>query len=306
MSEILEKLEKELTCNICLDIYENPKLLQCFHTYCQNCLRRLPRRNEEEKLVLPCPECRHETLIPEDGAGVADLKSAFHINRLLDFMKQQKDESANDAPASSTPHCSEHANEELKLYCETCEKIICFQCAVKDLGEHHGHGTILLDVAFEKYKEEISSSLEQLDNQLGSINHALEQINACRAKVMEQHITIQDDISRQLQDVRETQLKTQLDQITTNKMEKLARQEEQLKNQLVQLEPCRYFLKENMKMDSYHDALEMKTSAIKQTKRLINSFPYELLKPCTESDIQYSDLFFKGELHALMLMQTCM
>ena len=39
--QALKKLEDQLTCAICLDTFKDPKLLQCFHVYCRDCLQRL-------------------------------------------------------------------------------------------------------------------------------------------------------------------------------------------------------------------------------------------------------------------------
>ena len=39
--QALRKLEDQLTCGICLDSYTEPKLLQCFHVFCKQCLERL-------------------------------------------------------------------------------------------------------------------------------------------------------------------------------------------------------------------------------------------------------------------------
>jgi len=38
MSAALEKLKREITCSLCLDLYEDPKLLPCLHYYCQKCI----------------------------------------------------------------------------------------------------------------------------------------------------------------------------------------------------------------------------------------------------------------------------
>ena len=162
--KVLQKVEDELTtCSICLDSYTDPKLLQCFHVYCQGCLTRLVS-DQQRQLVLTCPSCHQVTPVP--ASGVAGLQSAFHINRLLGIMeehKKEKDEPvhAENSSPSNTPQdcqvtlcCSEHADEEVKLYCETCGKLICWKCAVKGLGKHHSHSHDLLDEAFEKYKKE--------------------------------------------------------------------------------------------------------------------------------------------------------
>ena len=55
--QALKKLEDQLTCGICLDYYTEPKLLQCFHVFCKQCLERLVVC-DRQVLSLDCPSCR--------------------------------------------------------------------------------------------------------------------------------------------------------------------------------------------------------------------------------------------------------
>ena len=47
----LKKLEQQLTCPVCLDIYTNPKSLPCLHSFCQHCLEGLPVNPQEDNIV---------------------------------------------------------------------------------------------------------------------------------------------------------------------------------------------------------------------------------------------------------------
>ena len=54
-----------LICAICLETYRRPKLLPCYHTFCQACLESLA---PPPAPTLACPTCRTNILIPPGGA----------------------------------------------------------------------------------------------------------------------------------------------------------------------------------------------------------------------------------------------
>ena len=37
-----KQLDDQLTCNVCLDQYTNPKTLPCLHSFCLECIQPLP------------------------------------------------------------------------------------------------------------------------------------------------------------------------------------------------------------------------------------------------------------------------
>ncbi|XP_061193966.1 RING finger protein nhl-1-like [Saccostrea echinata] len=61
------RIEELLRCAICLDRYNNPKLLPCQHTFCESpCLEGLVRGLTR---TLKCPECRAEHIVPYQGVS---------------------------------------------------------------------------------------------------------------------------------------------------------------------------------------------------------------------------------------------
>ena len=65
-AESLEKLDQELTCPICLKHFEEPKVLQCCHYYCRECIVQLRARTRGKSDYFQCPECRMEIRLPGD------------------------------------------------------------------------------------------------------------------------------------------------------------------------------------------------------------------------------------------------
>ena len=306
---LLEKVEDELNCSICLDTYSDPKLLQCFHAYCRKCLVKLVVRDQQRQLILTCPICRHDTPVPANG--VAGLQPAFQINHLLEIMEEHK-KTAADPPASAEKAkrdstsltcrskvkvcCREHAGKEVELFCETCGEPVCVKCVIKG-GKHNNHDCEELDKAFERYKVEVTPSMEPMEKQVTTITKALAQLDARCAEISDQQAAVEADVHSafgKLQcilDTRKTELISQLHHITQRKLKRLTVQRDQLETTLAQLSSCLGFMKESFKTGSQEEVLSMKSSVVKQVKGLTTTFPPEdTLKPSTEADVIFSAL----------------
>ena len=306
--EVLKKLEEQLNCSICLDTYTDPKLLQCFHVYCQQCLVPLGVRDQQGQLSLTCPACRQVTPIPD--RGVAGLKPAFHINHLLEIYEDSVKKLDNtkvtpegavggikvDTPSKNmAEYCFEHAEEELKLYCETCGELVCYHCVIQG-GKHHDHDYALLKVAFEKYKKEITSFLEPMEKQVVIIEKALEELNTCCREISDQRPTIEDNVHvtfrrlREVLTVRETELIRQLHLMTQAKLKSLASQSDQIETTLAKLNSCLHFMRESLRTGNESNVLMMKANTVQQVKELTTPFQQDMLKPNTEADMIFSAL----------------
>ena len=99
-----------LACGLCGDLYVDPKLLPCFHSFCRRCLSSyIP----DHSLSLACPSCRQHSILPV--AGVAALRDNHFLAQLLQRMEclgqrrlknghkieDHKDDSSSSKPADS-------------------------------------------------------------------------------------------------------------------------------------------------------------------------------------------------------------
>ncbi|XP_072415132.1 E3 ubiquitin/ISG15 ligase TRIM25 isoform X2 [Chiloscyllium punctatum] len=54
-----ERLEAELTCAICLDLFREPVTAPCGHNFCRSCLAQFWAEDRRYLLGFTCPQCRH-------------------------------------------------------------------------------------------------------------------------------------------------------------------------------------------------------------------------------------------------------
>ena len=245
-------------------------------------------RDQRGKLSLTCPNCRQATPVPD--TGVSGLQSAFHINHLLEIVEEHKKEKEYTAIAETTEgvatgvalhqqssHCTEHVNEELKLYCETCSEVICYKCVTK-WGNHHSHDYESIEEAFEKYKEEISAFLRPMGNQLMRIDQALTDVETCSAEVDDQQDLVEANIEGTVRELhivleaRKTELLNRLQEISHSKHKSLAAQKDQLEATQDQLHSCEGFVRQSIKTECQSEVLKMRKTIVHQAKELTTEF----------------------------------
>ena len=261
-------------------------------------------RDQQGQLILTCPNCRQVTPVPANG--VAGLQAAFQTSTLLDIVEEHKKASAKAEKVESastlatvcemtTIHCFQHYKEEVGLYCVRCEEPICLKCVVNN-GPHYGHDTELLSEAFEKYKEEVSASLEPMERQATTINDGLTKLDARSREITDQRSAtkayIDDTFTRlhTILDTRKTQLIDKLHNITQRKLKSLAAQRDQIVTLLAQRSSWIKYAKENLKTVSEKQVVTMmKTNIVQQVKEPTTKFKQDdILKPCTEADVEFS------------------
>ena len=303
--EAIRQLEEQLNCSICFDIYDDPKLLQCFHTYCRKCLVKLVVRDEQGDLSLTCPICRQATPVPANG--VTGLQSAFQTNeflRIRDDLIKKRDMavSLEESKVCKTPltpetkktipNCFEHVDKERELYCETCEELICFKCALKG-GKHHSHDYDEIKNAYERYMGKMRPSLELMEGKLNTVKKVLAQLDTHCGEVSDQQEVIKDSIHdairklHQLLDVRKAELISILHQITQVKLKNLATKRDEMETIQAQLCSCLDFVRKSFDTESQGNVLMIKKNIVKQVKELTTPFQSDIWKLSTEADMKF-------------------
>eukprot|EP00061_Rhincodon_typus_P014245 g41157.t1 len=124
---LAEGLTSEVTCPICLNLYQDPVRLECEHNFCRACIADAWGELESG---FSCPQCQ-ETF-PQ-----LRLKSNRLLANIVERVRQLRLDAAPIPSADSGPALCPLHEEKLKLYCQDDQQAICVVCGVSK--EHKGH-----------------------------------------------------------------------------------------------------------------------------------------------------------------------
>ena len=121
----VKKIEDELTCAICLDRFDNPKVLPCLHTYCKKCVESLVTDESPERSskIVPCPQCGEKHELPKGGANEFLASPTFGVLvKLLEVYKA-------DLPGNKalTFQSGRESNSAI-VRCLDCDVYLCDSC----------------------------------------------------------------------------------------------------------------------------------------------------------------------------------
>lgn len=82
-----EEIKDIVTCAICLEIFENPRILPCSHTYCHMCLYALCEGSSVTEHTR-CPQCRKLSIPPL--AMLDQLPGHLLADQLADLIRERE------------------------------------------------------------------------------------------------------------------------------------------------------------------------------------------------------------------------
>ncbi|XP_042202590.1 zinc-binding protein A33-like, partial [Callorhinchus milii] len=192
---------EEIICPVCLDFFTDPVSLGCGHNFCRSCVTRSWEKQENNC----CAVCQ-ETFPEKNLTASWALASLAEKARKLCL---------NPTQTAVNLQCEKH-REQLKLFCETDKKLICYIC--RDAKEHRGHSFLPIDEAAEIYKDQTKSSLASLTQrketalqsaakQKEKISQVKEQVNSLQthvtAEFAKMHQSLTDREQRVMGDLRQ-------------------------------------------------------------------------------------------------------
>uniref|UniRef100_A0A3Q1G689 Nuclear factor 7, brain-like n=1 Tax=Acanthochromis polyacanthus TaxID=80966 RepID=A0A3Q1G689_9TELE len=137
--------EEDLCCPICQDIFTDPVVLSCSHSFCRDCLKTCWR----QKPTHDCPVCKRTSMY-EPPCNLV-------LKNLCESFRQQR------AQRSSEFLCSLHS-EKLKLFCLDHQQPVCVIC--RDSKKHSNHRFRPINEAAQEHREDLQETLKSLKKKL--------------------------------------------------------------------------------------------------------------------------------------------
>ncbi|XP_059213284.1 zinc-binding protein A33-like isoform X2 [Centropristis striata] len=135
------RLEDDFCCSVCHDIFKDPVILSCSHSFCKDCLQSW----WTDKQTRECPLCKRRQS--------RDCLINFALKNLCESFLQERDQRASEAL------CSLHS-EKLKLFCLDNQQLVCLVC--RDSEKYSNHRFRPIDEAAQQHKKELQETLEPL------------------------------------------------------------------------------------------------------------------------------------------------
>uniref|UniRef100_A0A8C2CSR1 Uncharacterized protein n=1 Tax=Cyprinus carpio TaxID=7962 RepID=A0A8C2CSR1_CYPCA len=112
----------DFSCPVCCEIFKDPVLLSCSHSFCKECLQQFWRIKETQE----CPVCRRRSS-RDDPPCNRVLK-----NLCESLLKERKEKGSSE----SEELCSLHS-EKLKLFCLEDKQPVCLVCFTSQQHDNH-------------------------------------------------------------------------------------------------------------------------------------------------------------------------
>uniref|UniRef100_A0A667WBZ7 Uncharacterized protein n=1 Tax=Myripristis murdjan TaxID=586833 RepID=A0A667WBZ7_9TELE len=146
-------LNNDLCCPVCQDVFKDPVLLSCSHSFCRACLQSW----WTEKPIKDCPVCKRRS-------SRSDPPRNLVLKNLCEAFLLQRDQRASAGPELL---CSLHS-EKLKLFCLDHQQPVCVVC--RDSETHTDHRLRPVNEAARNHKKELEESLKPFLEKLELFN----------------------------------------------------------------------------------------------------------------------------------------
>ncbi|XP_061171680.1 E3 ubiquitin-protein ligase TRIM33-like [Saccostrea echinata] len=223
-----------LKCSLCYETFKDPRLLECYHSFCKECLKyqieakgifssyectvcgavsKIPQNKEEGfpknffffnkdgNAILKCDVCGEKTRA-EFYCFVCDQNYCSFCLRVHSKLQGTKShrivtisEKGDRMISQSVSLCDHHTTQELKYFCVTCKQPICIDC---NMTMHKSHECKDISEAVIEFRNSLESATENSEHR-----DFIEKLSNEKAKAKKEKNKMLDTEEKLLDNIRE-------------------------------------------------------------------------------------------------------
>ena len=227
-----------------------------------------------------CPECldKHNGWQPFSTHEVINVQDVAVLNtsKLLPLNEDRN------------MKCNDH-NKSFKVYCETCQQLICRDCTISQ--RHQNHKYKLVTECYPDHHQEIEADLTIVKRKVADVNTAATNLFTRERDVTKQGEDVKKQIHTQSQLIinlvqqSQRQLVQQVDTAVQQKIQLLTKQRDEAETVLKQLKGCEEFVEQSLKVGSQQQILREKQNMVQVMTTVNQDVNPVVFQPIEEANI---------------------
>ncbi|XP_016117516.1 tripartite motif-containing protein 35-like [Sinocyclocheilus grahami] len=226
-------LEDELSCPVCTELFRDPVLLSCGHSFCRQCINAHWTSSSSRN----CPVCRQVS--PQEPVSNLSLRNTCEA-----FLREKSTRKEWDEEHECLIH-----GEKVELFCQTDEEVLCSECKKH---EHAKHKIQPLQQAVRQRKEKLKAALRPAEKTLWSLqNSAAQDAKICnfnQSQVQQTEKRIKEEFKK-LQQFLKKEEESRIAALNEEEKQKRAKIEKRTKGRIRSLSDRLGEVEERMKDD---------------------------------------------------------
>ena len=188
-------------------------------------------------------------------------------------------------------NCTDH-NEPLKIFCETCQVLICPSCTIR---RHKDHNYDVVTDTFPKHRQDVENVLQMVAKKTLALQDALTAITTREEDIGKQRDDRVREIRLQVQGIVELvtqageQLVGEVNSVANSKLQLLGQQKEEAELALVQLKSVKEFVEKGLEVGSPQQILSEKKNLIQGMEVVSKQIDPGVFQPLEEANITFTE-----------------
>ena len=187
--------------------------------------------------------------------------------------------------------CNDH-NKSFKVYCETCQELICRDCTISQ--HHQNHKYKLVTECYPDHHQEIEADLTKVKTNVADVNTEVTNLVTREREVTKQGEDVKKQIHTHSQLIinlvqqSQRQLVQQVDTVVQQKIQLLTKQREKAETVLEQLKGCEEFVEQSLKVGTQQQILREKQNMVQVMTTVNQDVNPVVFQPIEEANITFT------------------